>query len=594
MYRYNFYNTFCGFNRSFILRFRYLQNNFQNTFHIFANNIFLASSLLNWSYQNTKACTVLVGENSEAFPASKATTSETNLSTSSRPRPSSSGGNNQIDGVYARKRRDLNVTPHAFVLFSNVTTSSPMENFSSATPMHDSTVLSSTELSLANDVYNATVTNSISDTATDEITTKTSTVEISTSSMTLEDLDTAPSPNHLSEITSEATSVTGATIITNLSQSIDGIISNRSDDDNQKTIEEILDEQIDYEKAFEPDYGDDDDTSLEIDTSPNNITDEVMKVDEEIIEELRQPAKKDQLSESISLKPSDSESAAAIQHDYPIYSYGQDVIEIVSLNHKTVSTTAKSKAAYDRSEVPVKPETKEITSSEELTDFNLAAEEFDPADVINIKSDLPVLQTHDINSTNTNDVASETNKSSKISVIEVPQVQDSLTPSKRIFVNVTIATEPDSPNSPQSIYVLSVSLPTENAPSPEINVNSQSEKRFHNLSSHHESTKNTNLNNEIQLPEQSQNYGGECQCSCPCLDPETSPSPSPSPDVTVQNATDLLSSTTEATIAETSDSSATEETWTTTATQCPEITTTTIPPTPMILILEGRMLNPKT
>lgn len=64
-------------------------------FFLFVN---LASSLLNWSYQNTKACTVLVGENSDGFPVSKTTTSEDNLSTSSRPRPSSSGGN-------ARKRR---------------------------------------------------------------------------------------------------------------------------------------------------------------------------------------------------------------------------------------------------------------------------------------------------------------------------------------------------------------------------------------------------------------------------------------------------------------------------------------------------------
>ncbi|XP_031338872.1 teneurin-m isoform X6 [Photinus pyralis] len=47
-----------------------------------------ASSLLNWSYQTTKTCTVLVGENSEV-PTSKTTTSETNLSTSSKPRPMS-------------------------------------------------------------------------------------------------------------------------------------------------------------------------------------------------------------------------------------------------------------------------------------------------------------------------------------------------------------------------------------------------------------------------------------------------------------------------------------------------------------------------
>lgn len=575
-----------------------------------------ASSLLNWSYQNTKACTVLVGENSDGFPASKATTSETNLSTSSRPRPSSSGGNNEIEGVYARKRREVNVTPHAFVLFSNVSTSSsPMDNVSSAAPLHDSTVLSSTEMSLASDVNNAAVTNSVSKSLETTTTifdnfTSVETTVFENTNITMENSDTTPNPEQITEVTSEQSEaqfkkeedineplkdlnsqiITTISEVSNMTVQQDNNEKNVSNEmkpqvDDHLTIEEILDAKIDYEKAFGPDYDDSDDDSLENNNSPTNLTSEVIKIDKETVEEMRQPPQINQLTESISMKT----SSEAIQHDYPVYAYGQDEVQIVNLNHETISTTAKSKAVYDHPEVPPKPEVQRLTSSEELTDFNLAAEEFDLADVINIKSDTPVLQTHEINATNTNSVASETNVPSKISVIEVPTVHDGLMPSKRILVNVTIATEPDSPHSPQSVYVLSVSLPTENNPSPDVSVNSQSEKRYQNSSSHHESTKN-----EILAPEESKNYGGECQCSCPCLDPETSPSPSLASDVTVQNATDLLSSTTETTILETSDSTTTDETWTTTPTQCPEITTTSIPPTPMILILEGRMLIRKT
>ncbi|XP_044256004.1 teneurin-m isoform X5 [Tribolium madens] len=51
-----------------------------------------ASSVLNWSYQSTKPCSVLVGENTQFVPPSKTATSETNLSTSTRPKTSSSGG----------------------------------------------------------------------------------------------------------------------------------------------------------------------------------------------------------------------------------------------------------------------------------------------------------------------------------------------------------------------------------------------------------------------------------------------------------------------------------------------------------------------
>lgn len=57
-----------------------------------------ASNLLNWSYQNTKACSVLVSESSDIFPASKATTLETNRSVSSRPRPASAAGTSPAGG----------------------------------------------------------------------------------------------------------------------------------------------------------------------------------------------------------------------------------------------------------------------------------------------------------------------------------------------------------------------------------------------------------------------------------------------------------------------------------------------------------------
>ncbi|XP_014356910.1 teneurin-m isoform X4 [Papilio machaon] len=49
-----------------------------------------ASYFVNWSYQNSKACTVLVGESTEIFPASKATTLESNNKSLSKPQQSSS------------------------------------------------------------------------------------------------------------------------------------------------------------------------------------------------------------------------------------------------------------------------------------------------------------------------------------------------------------------------------------------------------------------------------------------------------------------------------------------------------------------------
>ncbi|CAH2062763.1 unnamed protein product, partial [Iphiclides podalirius] len=48
-----------------------------------------ASYFVNWSYQNSKACTVLVGESTEMFPTSKATTLESNNKSLSKPQQSS-------------------------------------------------------------------------------------------------------------------------------------------------------------------------------------------------------------------------------------------------------------------------------------------------------------------------------------------------------------------------------------------------------------------------------------------------------------------------------------------------------------------------
>ncbi|XP_030767229.1 teneurin-m isoform X3 [Sitophilus oryzae] len=66
-----------------------------------------ASSLINWSYQSTKPCAVLVGENTQIVPSSKTAPSETNHSTSTKPKPATNTGGKPNQAIYARKRRDV-------------------------------------------------------------------------------------------------------------------------------------------------------------------------------------------------------------------------------------------------------------------------------------------------------------------------------------------------------------------------------------------------------------------------------------------------------------------------------------------------------
>lgn len=111
--------------------------------------MFTASYFVNWSYQNSKACTVLVGESTELFPASKATTLESNKSLLARPHQSSlstATGNE----THSRPRRSVDVDGHASV------TSVPISSLEPVTvdKMHEITT-PSIDVSLAHGVESA-------------------------------------------------------------------------------------------------------------------------------------------------------------------------------------------------------------------------------------------------------------------------------------------------------------------------------------------------------------------------------------------------------------------------------------------------------
>ncbi|XP_028159379.1 teneurin-m isoform X1 [Ostrinia furnacalis] len=66
-----------------------------------------ASYFVNWSYQTSKACTVLVGESTEMFPASKATTLESSNKSLARPHQSSTSSGSGKGDSHSRPRRSV-------------------------------------------------------------------------------------------------------------------------------------------------------------------------------------------------------------------------------------------------------------------------------------------------------------------------------------------------------------------------------------------------------------------------------------------------------------------------------------------------------
>ncbi|GJQ83081.1 hypothetical protein Trydic_g20093 [Trypoxylus dichotomus] len=502
-----------------------------------------ASSLLNWSYQNSKACTVVVGENTEISPASKATTSETNLSTASKPRPSSGGGNNNIQhDHYSRKRRhavdlvdvvdDNNNTSHASVSVVSVTnysqTASPPDGSSTAT----SATVTNQHVNSEKHAITSPVTPTITTTKT----------PINTGSLS----SVAPLHDNISVITTTTSTTTSITTnnpnINNYTDSVTTSEEESSTDSsnvdvttppgNPRSTEEYLTESSNhvanniklseddepsrttldaYQSTTESKISTPDSSKSKSTSGVLRIEDDDLEIPPELPDVLKSNKSKD---ESISMKPS-SANRQEIQHDYPIYVYGHEEVQIIKLkDDEEHSVASKNKDNL----------------SKELTNFNLAAlpdnthyEEADlkkltPNSVHNKKHDDFVLN----NTTNTSGVdLQQSAQSPNVKTIEIPPIIPTKpTNTKRVLVNVTIATDPGSsdPYAAQNVYVLSVSVPTDNDPKQEANVL--------NAESYMQPSALTKLDDYHTIIKESppttkkpyEYWGGECQCNCPCLD----------------------------------------------------------------------------
>ncbi|XP_022901485.2 teneurin-m isoform X3 [Onthophagus taurus] len=211
--------------------------------------------------------------------------------------------------------------------------------------------------------------------------------------------------------------------------------------------------------------------------------------------------------------------------------------------------------------------------SKELTDLNLSA-------LDNVESKMNPKKFVETNSVHDFDVNTPT-KPPSIQYIDVPTIKNQI--SKKITVNVTISTDPDSKNpSSQNVYVLSVSVPTDSKENPDV---------IHNSDVHLIPSALTKLDHPIkETPiESSDRWGGECQCSCPCMDDPDFFKKDYSKEIALDydaiNNSFLLENETEVT----TEAASTTTEWTTWS-SCSDMTTT--PPPPTILILEGARTFP--
>lgn len=302
----------------------------------------------------------------------------------------------------------------------------------------------------------------------------------------------------------------------------------------------------------------------------NMTTKSIKSQTSDIVKETRELSQESSSSESeASLNIVNSpEQSEELQKDYPvpIYSYGQDEVEIVDLHHKKQSI-AKTKNPTKTSEIfdnDVKMNVvsredrkdkddlqiimREESDNELLRKFHEAAidanEPVENSSLIKTNSNSPPTNTlhetmHDSSDNASPRFPSNTDHLSnspitqRVQIVEVPVYRDAHSGSSssssssphRVLINVTIAAENPSAASSRPLYVLSVSVPTEDGHSSGINIDQAqvppaSMKKIPAKDAESISVVDTRLPPPPQppaLPPAPIWAGGECECSCPCM-----------------------------------------------------------------------------
>lgn len=254
-----------------------------------------------------------------------------------------------------------------------------------------------------------------------------------------------------------------------------------------------------------------------------------------------------------------SEKSEELQRDYPVFSYGQDEVEIIKLDREPAETPITSNIDHVPDEAKEKDNLQIVNAEGEQSEKNFGQTETMPDEngshdidednsvqLVNESSEKSNNSSNDTlhdkhessEAINANSITSNTNISSEdpliqqVHVVELPRGKESQRQSRRVLVNVTIATEDfvgesDTERASRPVYMLSVSVPTDGGTNnfPGINISPMQLPVQSETSS---MVKSPNvipdeITTRIPPPPQPPaspppSWGGECECSCPCMD----------------------------------------------------------------------------
>lgn len=436
-------------------------------------SFFLAANFLDWSYQSAKACSVLVGENTEVlYPKTAAEIAQsqnrTSVNRQQRPQSISPGGREHSDvtsrydvlesSSKSRVRREVSNT-HDAVVEALVPSEAQQHE-------HDPGVLIVTDSDL-----DSTTENNFDSTST------TTTVDdLPSSANPWHDRDPPPFPRPMRKV---------SFVIPPEELFLKLPISHTE----KKMLPHVPSEPINNRFGAVEFFDD------------IHLRKEVERTSEIVKKTMDAPPQR-KIRHSKKL-----EEIEGVQHDYPVFSYGEDEYKIIKLQNE-----GKLKRP-DHLENDVKE-----LHGIELHGLKLTQESG--------KNDGKVSAEHLLmNETLENRNQSETFPTELENPVET---HNTTRHSKRVLVNVTIATEDDEKGL-KPVYVVSLSVPTEESKSSRENLtnvvlgfdNNGKPNELASLPPPPPPTSSHPLKSQnfaLTTPRHGYFYGGQCECSCPCLD----------------------------------------------------------------------------
>lgn len=484
----------------------------------------------NWSYQNAKPCSVLVGDTTDKFQSSKVTTLESSNKSLTKPHQSATSSSSGKEESYSRPRRSIdghanlssvsstdssNVDKHEVLLTTTLNTSSSLTTLSLSHGV-SSEDNATQKLGVTTVTYNASVYNSVGGSSTNDVLTNNSSITLKI---------TTPELHSKSSITTKPQDTMEIFPINDLkNNSIERIVEQPPDFSTNTKSNIAYDPEDMQGDSLSPvySYGLQKLRYLKLLNRLHEVSEELHIIPSELAE-TENNLKKLRYDNERSFPGAQTNIAKQSAETAPVTNTPLNVTKTAPTENTNILTTHNSNPQLQNKSLNIiEKEETSTNSSEQITESdsnvitsqtNIRSEHAfsetksspivtNPNNHVNITSP-PVNSKPTPNETSTSNIATETNSS------------DSIPNAKHVLINLTISADDVNNDSFKPLYSLTVTVPTFG----EVNEVPTVKITPINI----EPTMPTNFNKPVSIDSSSkipkivntEDFGGSCECSCP-------------------------------------------------------------------------------